>query len=100
MNGLDLSVNITKLAADGGTLKSCSDTIDENIGYIQDMLAKEWYSWLGEDSDAYVNSLKLMLSNLSKFSQEVHHVGEYMVGLSEKYSDAIETFEKGVSSDE
>lgn len=73
----------------GKTIVDKVSIINENIQYINDLISKNWESWLGEDSDTYVSSLKSFLKTLSNFSTEMNNVGNFMMELSTDYSEAV-----------
>lgn len=89
MENTDLFVNLKKMYNDGGSLIDCSSTISSSITDINNLLSKEWNSWLGADSDAYVNSLKTNLETLTRFCSEVNHIGSYMQEIASDYEASL-----------
>lgn len=89
MNERDLVVKYKKLYSDGNLLVDSSKTILGNINNINNLLSKEWDSWLGSDSDAYVASLKETLGTLMNYSSEINNIGSYMCGVASAYESAL-----------
>ena len=85
-----LFVDMETLSSDGETLTKQSGIINENITNIKNMFSSEWESWIGPDKDDYVKSLKReLLSNLIDFTSEIDRVGNFMIKMSEKYSNQL-----------
>ena len=100
MDERDLLAKYKKMYQDGTTLTSSSSSITTNIADIEDLLSKDWNSWLGEDSDAYVASLKKNLDVLKKYASEIQHIGSYLQGLSVDYETALSNRIEELNSDE
>ena len=99
MANTDLYIDYAKLYEDGGVLVANSKIIKETIVAINDLL-KDWDSWLGVASEAYVNNLKIMLNNLNLYSTEVNNVGIFLENISSEYSNAVSTCSKELNSDD
>ena len=82
-------VDYGELYDSGKTIGDKISVINENIEYIKDMIAKDWESWLGKDSDAYVSSLKNFLITLSNYSTEMNNIGSFMMKISSDYSNTV-----------
>lgn len=100
MDERDLVVKYKKLYSDGNLLVDSSGTILGNINNINSMLSKEWNSWLGNDSDTYVASLKDTLKTLMKYSSEINHIGSYIRDIAEEYESALLKGMEELNSDE
>lgn len=96
----DLYVNFKKMYNDGGTLIDNSDSMKNDVDSISDLISKEWNSWLGDDSSAYVNSLSNLLDNLSSFCAEVNHIGAYMQNIASDYESTITRGVRELNEDE
>lgn len=83
-----LYINYEELYSDGEVLVNESLNIDNNIDAINDVLDKSIEeSWIGDDSEAYINKLKNVCVSLSKYSDEINNIGEYLKNISVDYQD-------------
>ena len=100
MSDTNLYVNITELGNDGDLLVDKSVSINENIDSINSLISREWNSWLGTDSDEYVNSLKKFIQLLSQYSSELNKLGIFMKNVSNDYLTSVNTCIKELNSNE
>ena len=100
MSDTSLYVDITELGNDGDLLVDKSTSINENIDSINSLISREWNSWLGTDSDEYVNSLKKFIQLLSQYSSELNKLGVFMKNVSNDYLTSINTCIKELNSNE
>ncbi len=100
MNDTSLYVNITELGNDGDLLVDKSSVINSNIDSINSLISRDWNSWLGSDSDEYVNSLKNFIQLLSQYSSELNKLGVFMKNVSNDYSTSINTCVRELNSNE
>ncbi|MBR6133231.1 MAG: hypothetical protein IKQ29_00780 [Bacilli bacterium] len=100
MSDTNLYVNITELGNDGDLLVDKSTSINENIDSINSLISREWNSWLGTDSDEYVNSLKKFIQLLSQYSSELNKLGIFMKNVSNDYLTSVNTCIKELNSNE
>ena len=84
-----LFVYYEKIASDGDLLQSKAKVIDDNLVSINELLAKKWDKWQGEDSDAFVLSLQDIMKKVKAYSDAVSEVGGYLEGEAQKYSTAL-----------
>ena len=84
----NLFVNYANLYSDGEVLVNNSISISDNIENINELL-KDWESWLGKDSAAYVNNLSATLSLLLRYASELNNIGTYMKNVSDDYKTTL-----------
>lgn len=100
VNTDDLYVDYNEFYNSGKTIVDKVSIINENIQAINDLISKNWESWLGLDSDTYVASLKSFLKTLSNYSIEMTNIGNFMMEVSGDYGDAVDNCAMELNSDE
>lgn len=93
MEDTSLTVSYVDLNSDGETLVTNSSAINASIDGINDVLNKDWSSWIGDDKAAYVDTLRNFTLLLSLYSQEIGNIGKFMQNASSNYSTAVSNFE-------
>ncbi len=96
-----LYIDYEELYNDGETLVNESINIDSNIEGIKDILDKSIEeSWIGDDSTAYINKLKQVCVSLSKYSDEINNIGEYLKNISVDYQEVKDNCIKELKNNE
>ena len=82
-------IDCKNLSDASSTIDTECTNIDTNIESINDILDKKINeNWVGEDSDAFVQGLKKIMTSLTKYSNEMKNIGGHISDVASDYKGA------------